>query len=64
MSIIFLLGVKKDQILNVTKPNIVYGDQWFLLESDAGDIPMVYIPFGMSNLDLRLLHFDIVSLSI
>lgn len=45
----FLGGMKKDRILTVLKPHIFFDDQKTHLESEAGDIPMVHIPFGLSN---------------
>jgi 5'-nucleotidase len=49
---IFLGGMKKDRILSTLKPHIYFDDQKNHLESDAGDIPMVHIPFGIANLGL------------
>ena len=37
------------RILNVLKPHMFFDDQRSHLESDAGDVPMVHIPFGVSN---------------
>lgn len=48
--VFFLGGMKKDRILSVLKPHIFFDDQRSHLESDAGDIPMVHIPFGVANL--------------
>ncbi|HDZ37948.1 MAG TPA: 5'-nucleotidase, partial [Marinobacter sp.] len=48
--VFFLGGMKKDRILNVLKPHMFFDDQRSHLESDAGDIPMVHIPFGVVNL--------------
>ena len=45
----FLGGMKKDRILNVLKPHMFFDDQKTHLESEAGDIPMVHIPFGIAN---------------
>lgn len=45
----FLGGMKKDRILTRLKPHIFFDDQRSHLESDAGDIPMVHIPFGIAN---------------
>ena len=48
---VFLLGgMKKDRILSVLKPHMFFDDQRSHLESEAGDIPMVHIPFGVANL--------------
>lgn len=48
--VFFLGGMKKDRILNVLKPHMFFDDQRSHLESDAGDIPMVHVPFGVANL--------------
>lgn len=45
----FLGGMKKDRILSVLKPHMFFDDQRSHLESEAGDIPMVHIPFGVAN---------------
>lgn len=45
----FLGGMKKERILNTLKPHMYFDDQKSHLESDAGDIPMVHIPFGIAN---------------
>lgn len=45
----FLGGMKKDRILTVLKPHMFFDDQKSHLESEAGDIPMVHIPFGVAN---------------
>src|SRR5690554_590701 len=45
----FLGGMKKDRILNVLKPHMFFDDQRSHLESDAGNVPMVHIPFGVAN---------------
>ncbi|MDQ7001965.1 MAG: 5'-nucleotidase [Ghiorsea sp.] len=45
----FLGGMKKERILNVLKPHMFFDDQKTHLESQAGDIPMVHIPFGITN---------------
>jgi 5'-nucleotidase len=47
--VFFLGGMKKDRILNVLKPHMFFDDQRSHLESDAGNVPMVHIPFGVSN---------------
>ncbi|GAA3977491.1 5'-nucleotidase [Allohahella marinimesophila] len=46
----FLGGMKKERILTVLKPHIFFDDQTTHLESEAGNIPMVHIPFGVANL--------------
>ncbi|HHQ6539160.1 TPA: 5'-nucleotidase [Serratia fonticola] len=45
----FLGGMAKDRILSRIKPHIFFDDQRSHLESEAGDIPMVHIPFGVAN---------------
>lgn len=45
----FLGGMKKDRILSRLKPHMFFDDQKSHLESEAGDIPMVHIPFGIAN---------------
>lgn len=45
----FLGGMKKERILTVLKPHMFFDDQRSHLESEAGDIPMVHIPFGIAN---------------
>jgi 5'-nucleotidase len=46
----FLGGMKKERILTVLKPHMFFDDQKSHLQSEAGDIPMVHIPFGVANL--------------
>jgi 5'-nucleotidase len=45
----FLGGMQKDRILSRLKPHMFFDDQRSHLESEAGDIPMVHIPFGIAN---------------
>lgn len=45
----FLGGMQKDRILSTLKPHMYFDDQKSHLESEAGDIPMVHIPFGIAN---------------
>ncbi|MFB2706546.1 5'-nucleotidase [Marinobacter shengliensis] len=47
--VFFLGGMKKDRILSVLKPHMFFDDQRSHLESDAGNVPMVHIPFGVAN---------------
>lgn len=47
--VFFLGGMRKDRILSVLKPHMFFDDQRSHLESEAGDIPMVHIPFGVAN---------------
>lgn len=46
----FLGGMEKDRILSRLKPHMFFDDQRSHLESGAGDIPMVHIPFGIANM--------------
>ncbi len=48
--VFFLGGLKKERILSKLKPHMFFDDQRSHLESEAGDIPMVHIPFGIANL--------------
>ncbi len=45
----FLGGMDKERILTILKPHIFFDDQKSHLESEAGDIPMVHIPFDITN---------------
>jgi len=45
----FLGGMQKSRILSILKPHMFFDDQRSHLESPAGDIPMVHIPFGIAN---------------
>lgn len=45
----FLGGMKKERILTILKPHMFFDDQKSHLESEAGDIPMVHVPFGIAN---------------
>lgn len=47
--VFFLGGMSKDRILSKLKPHMFFDDQRSHLESEAGDIPMVHIPFGIAN---------------
>ncbi|XOB90743.1 5'-nucleotidase [Pseudomonadota bacterium 24LQ007] len=49
--VFFLGGMKKDRILSVLKPHMFFDDQRSHLESEAGNVPMVHIPFGVANVD-------------
>ncbi|MDG2992040.1 5'-nucleotidase [Candidatus Synechococcus calcipolaris G9] len=51
----FLGGMKKDRILTRFKPHMFFDDQRSHLESEAGDIPMVHIPFGIANTTIEQL---------
>lgn len=45
----FLGGMDKSRILTILKPHMFFDDQLSHLQSPAGDIPMVHIPFGIAN---------------
>lgn len=45
----FLGGMAKERILNVLRPHIFFDDQRSHLDSAAGELPMVHIPFGEAN---------------
>lgn len=45
----FLGGMKKERILSILRPHIYFDDQKSHLASEAGDIPMVHVPFGVAN---------------
>jgi 5'-nucleotidase len=45
----FLGGMEKSRILTILKPHMFFDDQRSHLQSPAGDIPMVHIPFGIVN---------------
>jgi 5'-nucleotidase len=47
--IFFLGGMEKDRILSRLKPHMFFDDQRSHLQSEAGDIPMVHVPFGIAN---------------
>jgi len=47
--VFFLGGMAKDRILSRLKPHMFFDDQRSHLESEAGDVPMVHIPFGIAN---------------
>jgi 5'-nucleotidase len=48
----FLGGMEKSRILTILRPHMFFDDQRSHLQSPAGDIPMVHIPFGISNKNL------------
>lgn len=50
--IFFLGGMEKSRILARLKPHMFFDDQRSHLESEAGDIPMVHIPFGIANMQI------------
>jgi len=45
----FLGGMEKSRVLSVLKPHIFFDDQMSHLQSPAGNIPMVHVPFGIAN---------------
>jgi 5'-nucleotidase len=45
----FLGGMQKERILSTLKPHMYFDDQKTHLQSAAGNIPMVHIPFGIAN---------------
>lgn len=45
----FLGGMEKSRVLSILKPHMFFDDQRSHLESAAGDIPMVHVPFGIAN---------------
>lgn len=50
----FLGGMQKSRILSILKPHMFFDDQRSHLESPAGDIPMVHVPFGIANRKLKI----------
>ncbi len=56
--VFFLGGLKKERILSKLKPHMFFDDQRSHLESEAGDIPMVHIPFGIANQSSTFNLFD------
>lgn len=61
--VFFLGGLKKERILSTLKPHMFFDDQRSHLESEAGDIPMVHIPFGIANQSSSINLFDASLLS-
>ena len=46
----FLLGgIEKKRILNVMKPHLFFDDQLTHLDPKLENIPLVHIPFGITN---------------
>ncbi|WP_448524556.1 5'-nucleotidase [Parathermosynechococcus lividus] len=45
----FLGGIEKVRVLRQLKPHIFFDDQLTHIESAAGDIPSVHVPFGVRN---------------
>ena len=47
---LFLMGgVDKSRVLNVLKPHIYFDDQLTHLNPELSKIPLVHIPFGITN---------------
>lgn len=49
----FLGGMEKSRILTILQPHMFFDDQRSHLQSPAGNIPMVHIPFGIANKNLN-----------
>ncbi len=45
----FLGGMEKSRILTIMRPHMFFDDQLTHLQSPAGNIPMVHVPFGIAN---------------
>lgn len=45
----FLGGMDKARVLTILKPHMFFDDQRSHLQSPAGDIAMVHVPFGVAN---------------
>lgn len=45
----FLGGMDKSRVLTILKPHMFFDDQRSHLQSPAGNIPMVHVPFGVAN---------------
>jgi 5'-nucleotidase len=45
----FLGGMEKSRVVSVLKPHIFFDDQRSHLQSVAGNVPMVHVPFGIAN---------------
>jgi len=46
----FLLGgIEKHRVLETLRPHIFFDDNSRHLQSPAGDLPMVHVPFGVAN---------------
>jgi len=51
----FLLGgIEKKRILEVMKPHLYFDDQLIHLSDEIKNIPLVHIPFGVSNVEQKL----------
>lgn len=47
--VFFLGGIKKANVLTILKPHIFFDDQLRHLHSPENNLPMVHVPFGISN---------------
>ena len=45
----FLGGMEKPRVLSILKPHVFFDDQRTHLQSPAGNLPMVHVPFGVAN---------------
>ena len=45
----FLGGMDKPRVLSILKPHVFFDDQRTHLQSPAGNLPMVHVPFGVAN---------------
>lgn len=59
----FLGGMQKSRILTILKPHMFFDDQRSHLESPAGDIPMVHVPFGIANKNNTICSLDATHLA-
>jgi len=50
----FLGGIEKKRVLEIMQPHIFFDDQLTHLESAAGKIPSVHVPFGKLNTNYHL----------
>ncbi|WP_190278072.1 5'-nucleotidase [Thermosynechococcus sp. CL-1] len=53
----FLGGMEKVRVLKELKPHIFFDDQLTHLESAAGSIPSVHVPFGVRNCDICGIYY-------
>ncbi len=45
----FLGGMEKARVLSILRPHMFFDDQRSHLQSPAGNLPMVHVPFGVAN---------------
>ena len=50
----FLGGMEKPRVLSILKPHVFFDDQRTHLQSPAGNLPMVHVPFGVANKNATL----------